>query len=352
MPILSINFDIHNTSACFVKDSGEVGYYSYDYGYCPSVFAHFTNEKQYFTELLDFFVKKLKVTKTNLSIIATGFPSIPTTGYEYQNTVSTEVLLGNDAKYYTYFLNKCTIITRNDFTTYHKRNYTNLEVADIEHLYNRSAYGFIKDADNDQIKLQLSNLFEMKTILDQRNKNNDEENKQILFIGSLLNDNLASKDNKPINQTYLYMLSMLKGSVLYELFVSAKDKYLHYLNVKKYDAQAQINEESLLPKHLCTLINSPGETVCLLKTEIGTQQLLEIGPEEIVVIPCDQQQTVDVLLKNAVLGDKEYKIKGGKLGLVIDTRNKQDLSIFTSEKVEQDVQKYFSIFDDSIKRLQ
>ena len=122
MPILSINYGIKYTSALYVKNNGEFDYKRLNYVYSPKLFSNSFNREKFYTDLTDHFIKKLKVTKAKLQVIATGFEPAPTIGLPYDKTTSYKELLSFDHNYYTYLLDKCTIITQDGFTSYHKSN--------------------------------------------------------------------------------------------------------------------------------------------------------------------------------------------------------------------------------------
>ena len=90
---------------------------------------------------------------------------------------------------------------------------------------------------------------------------------------------------------------------------------------------------------LGTLINSPGMTECLIERESGPSQFVDVKPNELFFIPMEESTTVKLQVKNASLGTQERFVSGGKLGLIIDTRPKNNNVTFT-EKYISDIVYY------------
>ena len=91
------------------------------------------------------------------------------------------------------------------------------------------------------------------------------------------------------------------------------------------------------PEQLGTLINSPGETTCLIETDLGTSQLLDVGPGRIAFVPLEMSDQARVVIKSVNLGSIERNVQGGKLGLIIDTRTKNDLKTYDHNQLQIDI---------------
>lgn len=85
--------------------------------------------------------------------------------------------------------------------------------------------------------------------------------------------------------------------------------------------------------NLGTLLNSPGYTEVLVKTSLGTSQLLEILPQKLFILPLKSGDKADILVKsnNAT---QESVVSGGDVGLIIDTRDKSLPLKFTNEDLQ------------------
>ena len=138
---------------------------------------------------------------------------------------------------------------------------------------------------------------------------------------------------------YILILNLIKKAGIFEVELD-RERYLilQYI-LKAYDKSAQLMAEGKVEK-LGTLINTYGEAECLITSEIGTSQLLDIEKDKVFVLPLNYNERAHLTIKSQKIGTMEKDVTGGKLGLIFDTR---------VEKV--DITSDLKVFNASLKSL-
>lgn len=116
--------------------------------------------------------------------------------------------------------------------------------------------------------------------------------------------------------SYLFILDLLNPPGLFRVKIDSENAYPH--------AHMGTLEDISYTK-MGTLINSPGKTECLYKTDLGTSQLIDLKPEKLFILPLDEQSEGTIFVKTSQTQFEE-KVHGGELGVVIDTRDKSNLA--------------------------
>jgi hypothetical protein len=115
--------------------------------------------------------------------------------------------------------------------------------------------------------------------------------------------------------SYLLAFDLLRFPGTYHLKIDKNNVFPHYFML---DMLAEIDDEYF---SVGTIVNSPGPTECLYKSNLGTTQLVTLEENRIFIIPLDKNSEASVLIKNSK-GSIERKVQGGALGVVLDTRDK------------------------------
>lgn len=115
--------------------------------------------------------------------------------------------------------------------------------------------------------------------------------------------------------SYLFILDLLSTPGLFRVKIDSQNAYPHTHMGTLTD---------IVTNKMGTLINSPGRTECLYKTDLGTSQLIDLKPEKLFILPLDENSEGTILVKTSKTQFEE-KIYGGGLGVVIDTRDKSNL---------------------------
>ena len=89
-----------------------------------------------------------------------------------------------------------------------------------------------------------------------------------------------------------------------------------------------------------TLINAPGETECLLNSDVGTGQFFEVKKDSFYAVPMLAETGSSLSIKNHTLGNFKKAVIGGRAGLMVNTLNG---SIFNNVKVFNDCVKQLSL---------
>jgi hypothetical protein len=173
--------------------------------------------------------------------------------------------------------------------------------------------------------------------------------KPIIFFGDIINKDLINQEFE--NIAYLYFLSMVVNPGIFSLKVDGENLVPHYLHLKKFNFELSSFYDEFEPETLGTLVNSPGETSCLVSTELGTSQLMDIKAGRIFFIPLDKNASARMVIKSQELGSIEKTVQGGKLGIIIDTRPKHDIEAYDHSSLQMDINNNLKSISEVLVKL-
>ncbi len=335
MPVLSLKYGISNVNAVYLSDEGEVSRFFLGYGYSNDLYSHFYSEQDFYSDIVEHIISKLKIPKTNLQIIATGFPSVPTIGREYMSSVTLDELLSDVDNYEVVCIANGSVFTQNNYLSYYDTEKIRFGIMETNYLLNLAIYPNAFPTRPSDYNLVFSSIWGM---LNSNRKDTKElilNSKPIIFFGDIINKERINQEFK--NIAYLYFLSMVVNPGIYSLKVDDANLVPHYLHLKKFNFELSRFYDEFEPETLGTLVNSPGETSCLVSTELGTSQLMDIKPGRLFFIPLDKNASARLVIKNQELGSVEKTVQGGKLGVVIDTRPKHDIDNYDYSSLQMDI---------------
>lgn len=159
---------------------------------------------------------------------------------------------------------------------------------------------------------------------------NVEKNTDILFTG----DRIAKFNTFP-ELTTLLILDFLSNPGVYQIKIDSQNTYIH----KKMYEGCQYETISL-----GTVVNTPGDTECLFKTELDTQQLIQLKKDTIFALPLEANMSAALLIKNQN-GQFEQEVFGGQVGVVFDTRVRDNNQTDFSEV-------YLDLLGDAFNKLE
>lgn len=336
MPILSINFGFSNVRGVYLSDEGTVSDYVINYSYVKEFYAHFYSKKDFYSDFTEHFIKKMKIPRRDLQIIATGFPEIPTISYEYANQITTDKLFGQVEDYDINSLSNNAVFTQNGYINFDEVE--RIVYGDVEsnYLKNLTIYKNVFPSRPSDYNLMLSNIW---NVVNKRRINPQEvilKDKPSLFLGDVFS--MPTADNTEFEKiSYLHILSIIVNPGIFTIYLDKNSIFPNLYHLKLYQPELGYVYDNFKPELLGTLINSPGETTCLIETDIGTSQLIDLTTGKLIFIPLDMSNKARVVVKSAPLGSVEKNISGGKLGLIIDTRTKFDLKNYDHNQLQIDI---------------
>lgn len=132
---------------------------------------------------------------------------------------------------------------------------------------------------------------------------------------------------------YIRMLDLIKNPGIYDIRLDASNKLINLYHIKIFDSNLYENvmDSNVFPK-VGTLIKAKGPVECLVESNLNTSQLLEVKDDDLLVLPIEEHSEVRLVLKNTSIAAKEIFVRGGSLGLIIDTRRENtDINYYASK---------------------
>lgn len=336
MPILSINFGLANVRGVYLSDEGAVSDYVINYSYIKEFYSHFYSKKDFYSDFTEHFIKKMKVPKRDLQIIATGFPEVPTISYEYADQITTDQLFNQVEDYEINSLSNNAVFTKKGYINFDEVKRITYGEIESNYLKNLTVYKNVFPSRPSDYNLMFSNIW---NVVNSRRSNTQEvllKDKPTLFLGDVFSmPGLGGEEFTKI--AYLHILSIIVNPGIFTLFLDKTNIFPNLFHLKRYRPELGYIYDNFKPELLGTLVNSPGETTCLIETELGTSQLIDLNVGKIVFIPLDTSSKARVVVKSTVLGSVEKNIKGGTLGLILDTRTKSDLKNYDHNQLQIDI---------------
>ncbi|MFC1756029.1 hypothetical protein ACFLZK_01435 [Patescibacteria group bacterium] len=335
MPILSLKYGSSNVNAVYVDDDGNVSSYFLGYGYSKDLYAHFISEQEFYTEIVEHIIGQLKVSREGLKVIATGFPNVPPIGQEYASSVTLDELFKKVDDFEVVSVSNGAVFTQNNYLSFHDGTRTKFGSMETNYLLNLSIYNNAFPTRPSDYNLVMSNIWGMLN----NNRENTKElmlnSKPLVFFGDVFYKDLINQDFE--NIAYLYFISMVVNPGVFSLKIDDSNLLPHYLHLKNYNVEYSKYYEEFEPEMLGTLVNSPGETSCLVSTELGTSQLMDIKKDRIFFIPVEKGASARLVIKSQELGSVEKTVRGGKLGVIIDTRSKHEIETYDYNSLQMDI---------------
>jgi|GEM_PF-6420260 len=349
MPVLSLKYGTSNVNAVCLSDDGKVSKYFLGYGYAKDLYAHFYSEHDFYSDLVEHIITKLELPKGNLPIIAAGFPTVPAIGRNYVSSATLDQLLSSVENYEVVCFANGAVFTQNNHLSYYDSEKIRFGNMETNYLLNLAVYTNAFPTRPSDYNLVLASIWGM---LNNNRKGTNKlilNSKPILFFGDILNKALINPEFEKI--AYLYFLSMVVNPGIYTIKVDNENLVPHFLHLRKFNIDLSSYYDEFEPEMLCTLVNSPGETSCLVSTEMGTSQLMDIKPGRIFFVPVDKNASARLVIKSQELGSIEKTVQGGKLGVVIDTRAKNDIASYDYSSLQMDINSNLKNISEVLVRL-
>lgn len=320
LPILSCYFDVSDNSFALLTDTNELLFRNFPYIYSSEVFSNQCNEETFNKSLIECVLKefslKTKKKLNNIEIISTGFLESPRIGLESKLTSKLISLLQDTEDIFPFIINDFSVMTKDAFLSYEvcNKKEQGIEEGESNELANLAIYPQLIPTD-----------LPTKTVLD-RYLSEKIGGLDLGYPQSGVLTFSGSRFSRP-KDIYEYLdwiliLDLIKKPGIYTIYIDRKNYIPLSLLLKRYKSDFIFEYKEHL-EQIGTLINSPGDTECLLISDLDTKQFFDIKKDSFYQIPVSSDSIVKAKIKNGTLGSFEKNILGGRVGLMVDTRDKK-----------------------------
>ena len=308
MPVLSICFGLSEVSFLYFDQPSDFRVFNYPYIPYDAVLLK---------DLLQLLEKTIKVKYTECDVVTCGFPQVLSDFLNPKLTLSLDTLFSKMTKYHGIFVGNFTVVSPLGYLS--SSDVSDVEGDDLNSLYNLILYHQIIQTDSfDQLTVDHSVRYFPAHLT------SFDGTKPVVFTGDRFNFPF-----KYDVTSYLLMLDLLKSPGVFKLQLDNANTLSGLTLIDIYNRDNADCTNNYNFENIGTLINSPGSTECLVETEDGTSQMIEVPGNDIFILPMDSAASSRILLKNTNLGTLENRIQGGRVGMIIDTRAKNDPKVFT-----------------------
>ena len=155
-----------------------------------------------------------------------------------------------------------------------------------------------------------------------------DTHKPVVFTGcSFCN---FSEQLSPLS--YILALDLIREHGTFELKLDEHNVLPNLGLINMYDGNLLANVSDYKLTSLGTILNLPGTVECLFESDYGTSQLIDVAKDKLFFVPLEEGSTARIVAKNSLTGTIEKTVTGGKLGFIIDTRDKSGVQDYSSKK--------------------
>jgi hypothetical protein len=342
MPVLAAYIGFSSISYLVYKSSNDYVFGTYPYTYSADLFDSYSSESQFYIELFSNILRDNNLKFLETDILVGDYIRYPDLEFEVKRSyLLSEILKGISLSHFPLNISSYSITTPNSMLCYLPvsngeylgSDTKKMETDELNYYFNYSIYPNIVN-------------YEMTLLIDHdRNIVSKLRNTELEYNNKLPLCFMGSRFSYPYGQfnkesDYILLLNILKNPGIYELELD-RDRYLmlaYMLN--SFDKSLELRAEGKIEK-VGTLINTFGDVECMITSEIGTSQLLDIEKDRVFVLPLNYNEKAHVIIKNNTIGTMEKDVIGGKLGVIFDTRLEK-----------YDITENLKVFNDSIKILE
>ncbi len=314
MPVLSIYFGTSEISLLAVNTPVDYRLFNYPY---------FIKDESFVREVIKLASKELGFKTAGVPIVCSGFPSVY--GADFLGAAASatlDMLLPKYTGLTPVFVSPSTVISSGGF--YSTLNPSFINDDNLSPYYDMSLYPHIVHVDNlDQLNADHVIRFFSKDLIV------SDGSVPVVFTGDRFST--SYKDN---TTSFMLLFDLLKSPGVYDIKLDTRNALPNLAMLNAYSPEYSSLVQEYKYDSLGTLVNSPGSVECLVENEDGTSQIIEVAQDSIFTIPMLESSLVRILLKGPGIGSVEKKVRGGRLGLVIDTRIKSDPKTFNIDYFE------------------
>jgi hypothetical protein len=339
MSALAAYFDALNVSFLEEDDSGKLSFFNFPYAYSPEIFSNFCSQDQFYKSLFDTILKERKTKLSQYEVITTGFLQPPKLPFDVKYSANLTDLLSKVKGYYPILVSNFSVATKSDVTSLipfiNDATSPEFKIADDQADYyaNLSIYPQLVPMDM-AAQIDLDQALLKSVPQEMLSKLGTDP---IVLTGSRF---LPYQPNREPN--YVFMLNLIKKPGFYQFYLD-KNNALILLQLLKTFKKAQTKATYAFDNYIesaGTFVSTTCDSECMLTTDVGTSQFFEVTKNNIYILPLDKDSKATLSIKSHDLGSVEKQVKGGAVGLVIDSR--ENKTAITDE---------IKIFNDCIKQL-
>ena len=326
MPILCSFTDLHGVSLLLYKSPEEFWFKNFPYIYNKAIFSTSFTEDLFYQNLFTSFCKEHDVNLSLCDVLLTGFLEAPKLGIPVKLTKSLYEVFENIKYTYPILINNTSILTT-DFcfsSSTLKPHRKSVEFGDVDEDNYYANLEIYPQIVTNEISTQIDLDSNIAFLMDE--KSTLPSGLPLLFCGSRF-----SRTSIFAELDYLLMLNLIREPGVYEIKRDTFNVTILSALLNIYDRKTNIKPEI---EKSATVISNPSALECMIKTDEGTSQLVQLEKDKTMVVPIPKGNRAKILLKSHLLGTVEHEIIGGDIGLIFDTRVEkriviQDVGIFS-----------------------
>lgn len=326
MPILSVYFGSSEVS--FLVINGPEDYKVFNYPYI-------SENENFLKDLVKLATKELGIKLSDCDVLTCGFPEVLGGFLNPKMSYSLEKVIPKISNYFTCFVDNFTVITPNGFLSC--ADISELNAEDVNALSNLLLYRNVIQTDTfDQINVDNMIRFFPKEITSLRTGSS------VLFSGDRFSSSF--KDDA---FSYLLMFDLIKTPGIFQIKLDKNNMLANLVMVSMYNQEFPNLAKDRSFLDVGCLVNAPGGAEILRESQDGSSQLVDVKAGEVFIIPVLENTTSRIVVKSQSLGNVEKIVSGGRLGLIIDTRAKNDPKLFNKGYFERN----YKTWETSIEEI-
>lgn len=346
MPILSVQLGLSSTSFLLYKSDEEMKFHDYPYSYIP--IYGYTSKKEFYLDIFDFVSGEFGLNHTECDLIVSALLD-PTIGdYPIKSTKLVTNVLSTITDFSYVFVDPCSLVQNDQFFSASPYTTSNsiFKLGDPEkanYLANSMVYiNSVPQKDFDIFDRDDTTRFLAENIVTPNFKSN-----KVVFTGDRYSNFETSK-----SLAYLLAVDLLKLPGYFEIYIDTHNQLANVAHLASFkpDTSHLIDD---IPLHFVgSLVNAPGGVECLIKTSVGTSQMIDLDSETLQLIPLEKTSDTTIVARNQRIGNLEHTVSGGDIGLIIDTRNKESSKLTTElEGRHKKYREWQHVIQDAINQL-
>ncbi len=311
MSVLAAYIGAHDVTGLIYKSPSEYSFWSSPYVYSPELFSAFVSETSYYRFLFDQMCKEQGLKLTDCDVILSGFLQPPRLDLGLKLYVSLPELISKVESFYPVMVNNYAIVTKDQMFSKKslETTYTSMpNLVDDDFYSNLTLYPNVVASDI------VSRVDMDNRLLDAIKDLKLPKDVPLVFFGSRFNSLHNIED---VNT--MFILQMLQGLGIHEIYIDSFD-----VTILSKLLQMFLGRDPCISNHpekLGVVISQPSTMECLITSQIGTSQIIDLEKDKIFVLPIAPDERTKVMLKSSGLSQQEKILSGGKLGLLFDTRS-------------------------------
>ncbi len=310
MPILSLYVDVSNFTALLYKSSDDFRFFYSSHIYIPDLFSNYTNESEFYKSILELFCSKNGVELEACEVVATGFLNPPKIDLPKYTQVSLAQALQTVKSYKPVIVNDFSVISDDAITSKVSADLLEGSGEFVDFQANKSVYPNLTYTD---INFQLNSDHLILKNIKGNTIFNKKPNKPVVFMGSRFSG------SQTWDIDYILACSLVNDPGIYTICIDRENATLlvGMLSLVKSGFNAESIETDI--ENIGTLVTTNDAVEVLLEPVSKPPKMIDVPKNQFMFIPFSEE-SARLVIKSHKLGTLEKRIEGGKLGVIVDTR--------------------------------